>query len=87
MKEKMACAEAHLRHFAELYRFWIFKAKDIQPGLIHYLDSQGKAFVLMDDNNERVEECIELLGSRNCTVFDDADAMDKYAEQLAKTVK
>ena len=55
MNEEITSAESHLRHFAELNRFWIFQDEDIQPGLIHYADAQGRAFVLMDDDDDRVE--------------------------------
>lgn len=87
MNDTLARAEAHLRQYADLDRFWILKTKHIQPGLIHYLDAHGTAFNLMDDNDDRVVQCIELLESRNCPVFDDVAAMDKYAEQLARAVK
>lgn len=87
MSDTFASAESHLRQYAALDRFWILKTRHIQPGLIHYLDSQGRAFVLMDDDDRRVEQCIKLLESKDCPVFGDVAAMDKYAETLADGAK
>ena len=83
MNENLASTEAHLRRYAELDRFWILRTKHIQPGLIHYSDSHGNAFALMDDNDDRVEQCIKLLESKNCPVFDDVAVMDQYAQEIA----
>jgi len=84
MTGSLAHVEKHLCEYAELDQFWILKTNHIQPGLIHYLDSQGAAFTLMDDDDDRVEQCLELLESRGCPVFDDVIEMDKYAAELAR---
>lgn len=84
MSELLADAERRLRHFADLADFWILRTNHIQPGLIHFLDSEGRAFVLMDDDDNRVTQCIALLEARGCPVFDDVIAMDKYVETLER---
>lgn len=76
LKYHRAVLEAELRKFAELDRFWVYF------GLIHYLDSVGKPSILMDDDDGRVDVCIELLESIGRPVFDDETAMNKYVEDL-----
>jgi len=73
-------AELYLKSFADLSRFWICR------GLIYYVDAHGTSFVMMDDDDERVDVCIELLESMNCRVFSDIDEMDRYAEQLEQSI-
>ncbi|MDB5391345.1 MAG: hypothetical protein JWM11_6991 [Planctomycetaceae bacterium] len=75
-------AENHLLQFADLDRFWIFRSADIQPGLIHFGDSLGQAMILMMDDENLLEQCIALLESRDCPVFDDIALMDSYAERF-----
>lgn len=79
MHDSLFNASDSLRQHADLDRFWLLETNRIQPGLIHYLDAQGQAFTLMDDDDERVERCVTLLTSKNYPVFDDITAMDKYA--------
>ena len=83
MTEQTVDLRSYLHQYAQLDRFWILKSAHIQPGLIHYLGSDGTAYVLMDDDDVRVEKCIEFLRHMNCPVFNDVNEMDAYAEQLA----
>lgn len=59
-------AEAHLTRFAPLARFWIYRTEHTAPGLIHYSDRDGKAWSLMEDDEDLLDYCIALLGSRGC---------------------
>ena len=74
----------HLQQFADISLFWILKSEHVQPGLIHYLDVDDEAYVLMDDNDRRVAKCIEFLENKNCPIFTDRQEMDNYAQQLAR---
>ncbi|MBI1249793.1 hypothetical protein GC197_18355 [bacterium] len=74
---------SHLLQYADLSLFWILRTDHIQPGLIHYLGSDGTAYTLMDDDDERVEKCIVFLEDMGSPVFADANEMDNYAAQLA----
>jgi len=40
------------------------------------------SYVLMDDDDERVEKCIEFLQSMNSPAFADVNEMDSYIEEL-----
>ena len=75
--------ETHLSQFAEMSRFWLLRTREIQPGLIHYSGADGTAYTLIDDDDKRVERCIEFLISKGCRVFDDIDEMDAYAEHVS----
>ncbi len=83
MSETLFHAEAHLRQYAPLERFWIYRTPQTQPGLIHYADSLGKAWVLMEDDEVVLDQCIKVLESKGCPVFDDVSAMDIHAERIA----
>lgn len=75
-------AEAHLKRFAPLSRFWIYRTEHTAPGLIHYSDQDGRAWTLMEDDEDLLDACIALLESRGCSVFDDVESMDDYAARL-----
>jgi hypothetical protein len=75
-------AEDHLKRFAPLERFWIYRTEHAAPGLIHYSDQDGKAWTLMEDDEDLLDSCIELLESRGCSVFDDVESMDAYVSRL-----
>lgn len=81
MSKLLADAEKHLRQYAQLSDFWLLRTPHIQPGLIHYFDAEGRAFVLMDDDDNRVEQCVALLEARGCPVFEDVAAMDSFIER------
>ena len=74
--------KSYLLQFADLKQFWILRTEHIQPGLIHYLGSDGTAYVMMDDDDQRVERCIELLENMGCPIFADVREMDSYAATL-----
>ncbi len=79
-------AEAHLRQFAPLERFWISRTEYTAPGLIHYSDRDGKAWTLMEDDEDLLDHCIALLELRGCPVFCDIESMDAYADRLGSSV-
>jgi hypothetical protein len=87
MSEVPGRAEAHLHRYADLDRFWIYRTPDTQPGVINYADSFGQAWTLMEDDDEFVEQCLNLLESRGCPVFDDVSKMQAHAERLAVQVQ
>lgn len=77
--------ERDLQQFAELGRFWIFRNSEIQPGLVEYADSDGRAWVMMDDDSTRVDACIRFLEARGCPVFGDANEVLAHVASLAQT--
>jgi hypothetical protein len=78
-------AMTHLQKFAPLERFWIYRTAHTLPGLIHYSDQSGKAWTLMEDDEDMLDQCIAVLEARGCPIFSDIDPMDAYARQLALT--
>ena len=72
----------YLQQYAELNRFWVLRSESIQPGLIHYLGSDGTAYVLMDDDDTRVEHCVKLLEANGNPFFSEVSEMDEHAAQL-----
>ena len=87
MNENAIDTKSHLLQYADLRLFWILRTDHIQPGLIHYLGSDGTAYTLMDDDDERVEKCIEFLEDMSNPVFTDVNEMDSYAAQLGESSK
>jgi hypothetical protein len=82
MTDKDIDAKQYLLQYAQLHLFWIFRNERIQPGLIHYLGEEGIAYLLMDDDDERVHRCIEYLQSIKCPVFADVAEAASYEEKL-----
>ena len=76
-------AMTHLQKFAPLERFWIYRTEHTLPGLIHYSDQSGKAWTLMEDDEDVLAQCIAVLEGRGCPVFSEIDSMDAYARQFA----
>jgi hypothetical protein len=76
-------AEAHLRRFAPLERFWIYRTEHTAPGLIHYSDQDGKAWALLEDDEDLLDCCIALLESRGCSVFNDIESIYSYSSRLS----
>ncbi len=83
MSDSLDRAEAHLRQYASLDRFWIYRTPSTQPGVINYADSLGRAWTLMEDDEPLLEECLRLLESSGCPVFGDASEMRVHAERFA----
>ncbi len=79
-------AEVHLRQFASLERFWIYRTEHTAPGLIHYSDRDGKAWTLLEDDEDLLDYCVALVESRGCPVFSDIESMDAYAGRLGPSV-
>ncbi|MFO0863170.1 MAG: hypothetical protein U0744_00670 [Gemmataceae bacterium] len=79
--------EAFLLERAPLDRFWIFASENVQPGLIHYLGSDGVAYVIMDDDDERVVECISFLRQAGCPVFSRDDDLDEFIAAQSKLLR
>jgi hypothetical protein len=79
--------ESYLLELAELNMFWIVRTEHVQPGLIQYLGRDGVAYSLMDDNDKRVEKCIEYLEDMGSPVFADVNEEERYAAQLRDASK
>ncbi|MAX38772.1 MAG: hypothetical protein CME33_19620 [Gimesia sp.] len=75
-------AKLFLEQFAQLDKFYVFKAPTIQGGLICYLAADGKAYSMMDDNDERVEKCIAFLEKMDCPVFSTVEEIDAHIARL-----
>ncbi len=82
MTQNAINTKSHLLQYADLSLFWILRTDYIQPGLIHYLGSDGTAHTLMDDDDERVEKCIEFLEGMGNPIFADVNEMDSYAAHI-----
>lgn len=84
MNDKQSSIEDYLLQFASLDQFLILNSNHFQPGLVYFIDSQGTAFALMDDDDDRVEQCVKFLESKNCPIFDDVLSLKKHTEQFSK---
>ncbi|WP_339908820.1 hypothetical protein [Symmachiella dynata] len=79
--------EEYLLGHAPLKHFWILSTENVQPGLVHFMGADGTPYVLMDDDDERVEKCIEFLEDMGCPVFADLNEEERYAAQLGDASK
>ena len=69
MNDKDAVA-AYLMAYADLDCFYVTVGRGIQGGLIGYVDRSGKAWVLMEDDEELADACLAFLRSMPAAVFD-----------------
>lgn len=71
----------YLESMAPLSNFWIY-----DDALIQYW-SNGQAWAIMDDDDSRVDDCIEFLLSINCPNFYDVTSMMEHIAALAAAEK
>lgn len=68
----------YLLNHTSLEHFCILKTAAIQPGLIHYRDLDDEISVLMDDDDDRVERCIQYLKQVGQPVFASEVEVDRF---------
>lgn len=68
----------YLQSYAELNSFYIFYVTGSEPGLIHYFDSEGESWCLMEDDNELVDACLIYLKEMGAPIFDDIHKLREF---------
>jgi len=71
----------YLQSLSELDSFYVFCVNGSEPGLIHYLDSDGESWSLMEDDNELVDACLEYLMEMGAPIFDDVDKLKAFESE------
>lgn len=74
----------YLKAHAQLDAFYVFNVDSSRPGLIHYFDSDGESWSLMEDNDELVVACLGYLSEHNAPVFENVDKLKKFEEGYKK---
>jgi hypothetical protein len=72
----------YLEAEADLDCFYIYRAQNVRPGLVHYVDRGGSAWVLMEDNDALVEAAVRFLIDRGNPVFESLDEASAYEMRL-----
>ena len=79
MNDKDAVA-AYLMAYADLDCFYVTVGRGIQDGLIGYVDRSGKAWILMEDDEDLAEACLAFLRSRPAAVFDSQSDEEQFID-------
>ena len=70
----------YLKSHAELDAFYVFNIDSSRPGLIHYFDSDGDSWSLMEDNDDLVDACLGYLQEHGAPVFENVDELKAFEE-------
>jgi|688.fasta_scaffold24114_10 hypothetical protein len=65
--------ESYLLAYADLDCFFITVGRDIENGLIGYVDRKGNAWTLMEDDDQHVDDCLAYLRSIGAPEFDSTE--------------
>lgn len=84
MKSSLDTAASFLLTHAPLSRFFIFRADGVVPGVIHYIDTNGFAWTIMDDDDARFLASHQALDEFGAPVFKDAKSMNEYISSFSK---
>ncbi|MFT6180073.1 MAG: hypothetical protein ACJA16_000922 [Akkermansiaceae bacterium] len=68
----------YLEAWGELDRYYVFVSENVRPGLIYSIDKDGESSALMDDDDERVNLCIQFLRDRGNPVFVNSQEEEAY---------
>jgi hypothetical protein len=74
----------YLLSHAEIGAFYIICSDNISPGLIKYFDSTGKAWSLMEDDDELVAKAVEFLRKNGAPLFENVSAAQEFESKWAK---
>lgn len=72
----------YLEAEADLDCFYIYRAMNVQPGLVHYVDRGGNTWVLMEDNDALVDASVRFLIDRGNPVFESHDEANAHESRL-----
>jgi hypothetical protein len=76
----------YLKSHAELNAFYVFNVDSSRPGLIHYFDSEGEPWCLMEDNDDLVSACLSYLSDQGAPVFNNADEIKVFEENYKNKI-
>ena len=69
---------SYLQAFADLSCFYIIVGREIRGGLIGYVDRNGRAWTLMEDDEELADACLEFLRGLPAPEFDSTDKEETF---------
>lgn len=73
---------AHLEYSAPIHNYYI------SGGLRHFCDKNGQIMIVMDDDDDFNDACIEYLKKQGIPNFDDSEVEEeKYIEYLRLKIK
>jgi hypothetical protein len=71
---------AYLQSHAPLERFYLFMPRGDNEVLMKYLDSAGRSWNLMEDDDETIARAVDFLRRFGVRVFDDYAALLRYEQ-------
>lgn len=74
----------YLEAWGDLDRYYVVVRENVKPGLIHSIDSSGESSAIMDDDDERVEYCIQFLRDRGNPFFTTNEEEEAYLAKFEK---
>jgi hypothetical protein len=74
---------SYLLSHAPLERFYLIEPPGADAALLMYLDSDGRPWCIMEDDDETVERAADFLKRAGVAVFIDYDAATKYEQEVA----
>lgn len=87
MKKHYSTSDKEIQEYLELtaplenyYIFQVYENKN--SSVISYINKNGIAFSVMDDNDERVEICIDFLKRHGAPVFKTIEEENAYIEEF-----
>jgi hypothetical protein len=76
--------QEYLLSHAEIRAFYITCLDNSSSGLISYFDSKGKAWRLMEDNDDLVADAVEFLKNHGAPLFEDINAVQEFESRWGK---
>jgi hypothetical protein len=76
----------YLLSHAEIGSFYITCLDDSSSGLINYLDSDGKNWCLMEDDDELIADSVEFLKKQGVPLFNDINAAQEFEDRHGVSV-
>ena len=74
--------ESYLQAYADLDCFFITVGREIQGGLIGYVDSNGCAWTLMEDDETMAHACLEFLRGLSVPEFDSHEKEEAFIKGI-----
>lgn len=74
---------AYLESHAPLHSFYLFAPRGSNEVLMKYQDSNGRTWIIMEDDDEAVERAVDFLKRSGVPVFDDYAAATRHEQEMA----
>ncbi len=76
--------QSYLLSHAEINSFYVTYFKSSNSGLIHYFDSEGKSWCLMEDDDELVSDAMEFLKNKGIPFLNDMNMIQEFERNWGK---